>query len=72
MRTDTNPYGVVCATLYGVFIYIYIYIMLIFIYIPIGSMYGIFTYIYHKKQKNKMKANIPVPWILWGMFTIDI
>ena len=32
--------------------------------IPIGSMYGIFTYIYHKNQPNVGKYTI-VPWILW-------
>ena len=31
-------------------------------FIPIGSMYGIFTYIYHQ-----FKPNIPIPWILNGI-----
>ena len=34
-------------------------------YIPIGTMYGIFTYIYHKNQPF-MQVNIPVPWIRHG------
>ena len=36
---------------------------------PIGSMYGIFAYIYHKEKIkiNQMSANIPfVPWIRHG------
>ena len=35
---------------------------------PIGSMYGIFTYIYHKNQPF-MYVNIPSPWILWETAT---
>ena len=31
---------------------------------PLGSMYSIFTYMYHKNQPF-MQVNIPVPWILW-------
>ena len=31
---------------------------------PIGSMYGIFTYIYHEFQPNVGKYRL-VPWILW-------
>ena len=35
---------------------------------PMASMYGIFTYIYHKNQPNVGKYNIPYiyhTWILW-------
>ena len=37
---------------------------------PIGSMYRIFTYIYHKKQPF-MWLNISVPWILWVLLIIS-
>ena len=36
---------------------------------PIGSMYGIFTYICH--EIKQMKVNIPVPWILWAMLSLN-
>ena len=36
---------------------------------PIGSMCGIFTYIYHKFMPF-MKVNIPIPWIRHGMLEI--
>ena len=32
--------------------------------LPLSSMYGLFTYIYHKTQPNGL-ANIPVLWMLW-------
>ena len=35
---------------------------------PTGSMYGIFTYIYHKHQPN-VGMDIPVPWILWVCYS---
>ena len=43
----------------------------IYIIHPIGSMHGIYTYIYHKNQLHVGKyiqvvgKYIPVPWILW-------
>ena len=38
---------------------------------PIGSMYGLFTYIYHKHPPNVGTVNIPVPWILWPTFFLN-
>ena len=36
----------------------------VLLFYPIGSMYGIFTYIYHKNQPNG-SVNIDHTWILW-------
>ena len=43
-----------------------VYISYMFIPYPIGSMYGIFTYIYHKNQPNVAKYTIH------GSYTIKI
>ncbi len=40
--------------------------------IPIGSMYGLFTYIYRSKNKLFMWVNIQVPWILWDTVSVCI
>ena len=37
-----------------------LWVQYIYIYIPIGSMYGIFTYIYHKNQLNVGKYTSPM------------
>ena len=40
---------------------------------PRGSMYGIFTYIYHiNLDLTQMYVNIPVPWILWELENIYV
>ena len=38
---------------------------------PIGSMYGIFTYIYQQNEPN-VEVNIPIPWIFWELKSLQM
>ena len=53
--------------------YIYIYIIIyIYLHEPIGSMYGIYAYIYHKNQPNVGKYTVHASYGEWLKFIVNV